>query len=84
MAMEKRYYSAESLDNAVRELEQEYGMTSEAFYARYCAGEAMEIPQFNQAVWASFHEDITRMTDGMGVDRPPVMDRVGRAIASLA
>jgi hypothetical protein len=64
--MEKRYYDADALDRATRELEQEYGMTTVEFYARYCAGEQMEIPHFHQHTWASFHEDILRLTKGAG------------------
>jgi hypothetical protein len=79
--MDKVYYTAESLDRATRELEQEYGMTTADFYARYCAGERMPIPHFNQHTWASFHEDILRLTDGAGVERPSVMTRVGEAFA---
>jgi flagellar biosynthesis regulator FlaF len=85
MAMEKRYYDAGSLDRAVRELEREYDMTSEAFYEAYAAGAELDIPHFNQHVWASFHEDILRLTDGQGVERGSVMARVGQAaVASCA
>jgi flagellar biosynthesis regulator FlaF len=79
--MEKQAYSAQSLDRAVQELEREYGLTTEAFYAAYSAGEGLEgMPHFTQHVWASFYEDIRRMTDGAGVERKPVMTRVGQAL----
>lgn len=80
--MKKRYYSAESLDQAVREFEREYGMSSEEFYERREAGETIaEIPLFVQHVWIGFWEDISRMTGGAGIERPPVIERVGEALA---
>jgi hypothetical protein len=78
--MDKHQYSARSLDNAVREFEREYGMTTEDFYARWVDGTSMEIPRFEQHVWASFHEDILRLTDGNDVERQTVTERVGRAL----
>jgi predicted nuclease of restriction endonuclease-like RecB superfamily len=78
----KKYsYSAQSLDRAIQELEREYGMTTESFYAAYREQEGVDgIPRFTQHVWASFYEDILRMTDGVGVEREPVMTRVGQAL----
>jgi hypothetical protein len=79
--MEKRYYSAQSLDRAIQEFEREHEMTTEDLYAAYSSGEKVEgIPYFTQHVWASFYEDILRLTDGTGVERKPIMDRVGRAL----
>jgi hypothetical protein len=79
--MEKRYYSAESLDSAIYEFEREYGITTEDLYAAYEAGEKVEdVPYFIQHVWASFHEDVLRMTDGAGIERQPIMTRAGRAL----
>ncbi len=79
--MNKRYYSAESLDRGVLEFEREYGMSTEDFYARYMVGDELPIPRFNQYAWAAFHEDVLRLTDGAGVERRPVVARVGEAIA---
>ena len=79
--VQKQYYSAESLDRGIRELEREYGMTTEEFYERHAAGEDLPIPRFSQHIWLAFHEDILRMTDGAGVDRGPVAERVGQALA---
>ena len=79
--MQKQYYSAESLDLGIRELEREHGMSTEEFYERYSAGEDLPIPRFNQHIWVAFHEDILRLTDGAGVERAPVMERVGQALA---
>jgi hypothetical protein len=78
--MREQYYSAETLDQAVRELEREYGMETEAFYRRYCTGEPMDIPRFSQHIWAAFRDDIQRLTDGAGVERRPVVERVGQAL----
>lgn len=79
--MKKRYYNAETLDHAVREFEREYGMASEEFYERRQAEETiMGVPRFVQHVWAGFWEDILRMTDGAGVERPPVIERAGEAL----
>jgi hypothetical protein len=77
----RHYYTAESLDLAIGELEREYGMTTEEFYARYAQGEPMEIPHFNQHIWASFRDDRERLTGGAGVERPPVTERIGQALA---
>ena len=53
--MDKYFYSAVSLDRAIREFEGEYGMSSEDFHALYSAGaEIATIPHFTQHVWASF------------------------------
>lgn len=79
--MQKLYYNAESLDRGIREFEREYGMSTEDFYVRYIAGEEMDIPRFNQHTWASFHDAIDRLTGGKGVQRLPVVERVGQALA---
>jgi hypothetical protein len=82
--VEKRQYSAESLDRAMREFESEYGMTTDDLYTRYSAGEPIEgVPYFTQHVWASFYDDIMRLTDGAGVERTAVMTRVGRALTCV-
>jgi hypothetical protein len=78
--MDKHYYSAHSLDTAVREFEREYGMATEDFYARWIDGETIDIPGFEQHVWASFYEDILRLTDGRGIERQAFTERVGRAL----
>lgn len=78
--MQKLYYTAASLDSAVQEFEREYGMTSADFHARWTAEEPMEIPRFEQHVWASFYEDVQRLTDGHGVERRTVTERAGRAL----
>jgi hypothetical protein len=80
--MEKRHYNAESLDRAVREFEGAYAMTTADFYERYRAGERLDVPHFDQHTWASFYEDILRMTDGAGVERGPVAARAREAFAS--
>jgi hypothetical protein len=79
--MQKQYYSAQSLDNAIQEFEREYGISSEQMYEAYMAGDAVEgVERFTIHVWASFYEDVLRLTDGKGVQRKPIMDRVGRAL----
>jgi hypothetical protein len=79
--MRKRHYNAESLDRAVREFEGAYAMSSADFYARYRAGERLDIPHFDQHTWASFHEDVERMTGGAGVDRGTATARAREAFA---
>jgi hypothetical protein len=79
--MQKQYYSAQSLDNAIQEFEREYGVSSEQMYEAYMAGDAVEgVERFTMHVWASFYEDVLRLTNGEGVQRKPIMDRVGRAL----
>lgn len=79
--MEKSYYSAQSLDSAMREYEREYCIASEKVYAAYHAGECLDgVPRFTQHVWASFYEEILRLTDGEGITDEPIMTRVGRAL----
>ncbi len=78
--MQKLYYDAESLDRAIREFEREYGMSTEEFYARYTAGEELEIPCVNQHAWAAFRDAIDRLTAGAGVERQPVAERVRQAL----
>jgi hypothetical protein len=78
--VQKLYYNAESLDRGLREFEREYGMSTEDFYARYMAGEDLRVPRFNQHTWAAFRDAIERMSDGAGVERGPVVERVGQAL----
>jgi len=77
----RHYYNAESLDRALREYESEYGMATAAFYERYASGERLELPEFAQHAWASFYEDILRMTGGSGIDRRSVTTRAHEAFA---
>jgi hypothetical protein len=80
-SVEKYYYSAESLDSAMREYEREYCVASEKVHAAYHVGECIEgVPRFTQAVWASFYEEVLRLTDGKGIADEPIMTRVGRAL----
>jgi len=79
--MEKYVYSAQSLDSAMREYEREYCVSSEKVYAAYHAGECIEgVSRFTQSVWASFYEEVLRLTDGEGLADEPIMTRVGRAL----
>lgn len=82
--MEKYYYSAQSLSDAIRELEHEYCCPSADVYAAYMAGECPKnMARSTQAIWASFYEEILRLTDGRGLtEDEPVMTRVGRALVS--
>jgi hypothetical protein len=81
--VEKYYYSAQSLSRSVREFEREYCASSEDVYAAYRAGECPDgMSRFTQHVWASFHEEILRLTDGEGIADEPIMTRVGRALVS--
>lgn len=79
--MEKRYYNAESLDRAIREFEREYGMTTAAFYESYSAGNVLDIPCFAQHVWASFYEDVLRMSKDRPIESRPVLARVNQTYA---
>jgi hypothetical protein len=83
-AMDRRYYNAESLDRAIREFEAEYGMSTEDVHARYVAGESIGgLPHFEHHVWASFYEDVLRLTKGAGVERAEIVRRVGRALTCV-
>ncbi len=83
--MDKRQYSAWSLDRAIREFENEYGLPSAELHARYIGGEHVDgVPRFEQHVWASFYEDILRLTDGAGVERSEIVTRVGEALTCTA
>jgi hypothetical protein len=80
--MEKQAYSAQSLDRAVQEFEREYGVATKDVYAAYIVGTGIDgVPRFEQHVWASFYEDVLRLTDGAGVEPKPIMTRVGQALA---
>lgn len=74
--MERRIYSAESLTTGLREFEQHFGMSSHEFYARHTADGELSIPRFERHVWASFYEDVIRLSAG-----DEVMDRVSRSFA---
>jgi hypothetical protein len=58
-------------------------MSTEEFYGRYMAEEKLDIPRFNQHAWAAFRDSIVRLTDGAGVERAPVVERVGQALACI-
>jgi hypothetical protein len=61
--VEKRYYSAESLERVLLDLERRFGMSSEEFYAKVTAGERIEdMPGFERSVWASVYRDFCRMS----------------------
>jgi len=66
-AMDKTYYSAESLRRALGFFEERYGMSSSDFYAAYVdydescmAGRG--ISGFHRHSWASFYRDWRRMS----------------------
>ncbi|MGD0453134.1 MAG: hypothetical protein ABSB69_06015 [Solirubrobacteraceae bacterium] len=83
--MDKRYYNAESLARAIREFENEYDISSEELHARYTAGDEVDgVPRFEQHVWASFYEDVLRLTNGAGIERSEVVTRVGQALTCAA
>jgi hypothetical protein len=83
--MDKRQYTAGSLDRAIREFENEYGLSSAELHARYVAGDQVDgVPRFEQHVWASFYEDVLRLTDGAGVERNEIVTRVGEALTCTA
>jgi hypothetical protein len=60
--MEKRYYNAESLEQALGNLESQFGLTSASFYEKVLAGEQVDgMPRFHRSVWASLYRDYCRM-----------------------
>jgi hypothetical protein len=58
------YYDADSLSRALGSFEEQYHLSSEAFYEAYLGGsEAItHIPGFHQHVWASFYREVRRLT----------------------
>jgi len=82
--MDRYSYTAESLARAIREFEGEYCISSEDLHARYTAGQPVDgVPRFQQHVWASFYENVMRLTDGMGVERTEIVTRVGNALTCV-
>jgi hypothetical protein len=74
--MDRRVYSAESLRRGLREFETHFGLSTEDFYERHRAGDELPVPRFERHVWASFYEDVLRLTAD-----DSVMDRVTRSFA---
>ena len=60
--MEKRTYSANSLERVLLSFERRYEMSSAEFYGRHAADEPLpEISGFHRHVWASFFRDVRRL-----------------------
>jgi hypothetical protein len=60
--MEKRYYTAETLEAELRRYEQRFGLDSAAFFAAHTRGEAPEeIDPFDRTVWAQFYRQACRL-----------------------
>jgi hypothetical protein len=62
----KKYYSANSIGRVMSMLERKHGMTSDEFYAKFEAGEPLEVPGFVRNLWASLYRDHRRLCDDDG------------------
>jgi len=62
-AMRKSYYDADSIDCLLRWFEDEYGMSSDAFYDAHLANGALPgaLSRFERHTWASFYREAKRM-----------------------
>jgi hypothetical protein len=62
--MERRYYSASTLERALSSLESHYGMTSSEFYAahRADAPNVAAMPRRIRNLWASLYRDWRRLS----------------------
>lgn len=58
--IEKRYYAAATLEDALSRYETEYGMTSAKFFEAHCTdGDAVRgIPGFQRSVWSSLWQEL--------------------------
>lgn len=74
--MKRSVYSAESLSRALGEFERHFGLSSAEFYDRHLKDEELSVPRFEQHVWASFYEDVTRLSQ-----EGEVMGRVSESFA---
>ena len=74
--MEHSKYNAESLSMALRQFEDAYGLSSDAFYARATAGENVGVPRFERHVWLSFIDDVRRLRAD---DADDLITRVSRS-----
>jgi hypothetical protein len=79
--MARAYYNAGSLRAGLAVFEQAYEMSSADFYVAYIEGRKLQVPQFEQHVWASFHEDVLRMERNAAMDQT-VMGQVSRRFAA--
>jgi hypothetical protein len=60
--VEKRYYSIESLELALRGFEERFGMSSDRFFEIYQSDEVpAEIPGFEGFVWADTYQELCRL-----------------------
>ena len=83
--MEKRYYSAASLEEAVREFERGYGLSSDDFYRAYLARDADRVAPRHRLVWANFRRNSKRMKGASGEDSSGTVrfaERVARELDS--
>jgi hypothetical protein len=83
--VEKRCYSAASLEEAVREFERGYGLSSDDFYRSYRARDADRVAPRHRLVWASFRRNSNRMKGNSGEDdsgRVRFAERVARELDS--
>jgi hypothetical protein len=61
--MERRYYTAESLEQVLRSFEDRYGLSSSDFYELHLADQLpLEVPGFHRHTWASFYRDVQRLS----------------------
>jgi hypothetical protein len=60
--VERRYYTAESLERELRVFEDRYGIGSQEFYETYRTNEVPpEIPGFEGFVWADTYSELCRL-----------------------
>lgn len=63
--MEKRYYTAASLERVLVSFERKYGLSSdEVFQAHRSGADLPDIPGFHRHVWVSFYRDVRRLRGG--------------------
>jgi hypothetical protein len=63
--VEKRYYTAATLEEELRVYEARYGRTSSEFSEAYAAQGAVDgVPGFDAFAWAAAYDDLCRLRDG--------------------
>lgn len=60
--MEKRYYTAETLEAELREFEQRFGLSSADFYELYVHNDPpASVPGHDRFVWTDLYREVCRM-----------------------
>lgn len=60
--MEKKYYSADSIERSLLHLERRFGLSSNDFYETIVRGDRIDgMPGFTRSLWVSLYREFCRL-----------------------